>query len=442
MDQRRTFRVIPRKPWERRGARQRLAAYAGAILIALEACVGLVFAAEPLTLDGALELALESNPEILAARRELSVARGHLEKARYLNPFNPQIEGGAAARHFDGGGGAVEPSAALSLEVEVAGQRAKRIDEAERNLGRASAEVEDVERRIRAAVEGAFFQGLYQRRRLGLLRQVEELDRRQRDAATARFEGGEVSKIEANLAVVRYAQARRQTLSAERDERNAIAELERLLGREPAGTTKIAGDLAMKPVDVDEKLLLETAIDARPDLRAREAEVARLEAETALTQRLAIPNPTIRGTYYEDSAEPGTRDRIFGGGISIPLPIFDRKQAELTALSGLRGKATHDRDALRLAVEAEVSEALRAYRAAHACVELFEEDASERIRESFTFVETAYRQGKIDLLQLIVVQNDLVAAELSYIGSLRDFWAARIALERAVGRPIGKGVNP
>jgi cobalt-zinc-cadmium efflux system outer membrane protein len=442
MDRRQAVRVVPTSSRERRGASQGLAACASAILIALEGCVGPAFAAEPLTLEGAFELALESNPEILAARRELTVARGHMEKARYLNPFNPQIEGGVAERRFDGGGGAVEPSGALSLELEIAGQRAKRIDEAERNLDRAMAEVEDVERRVRAAVGDAFFQGLYQRRRLGLLRQVEDLDRRQRDAATARFESGEVSKMEANLAVVRYAQARKQSLSAERDERNAVAELERLVGRGPAGTTEIAGDLALKPVEVDENLLLETAIAARPDLRAREAELARLDAETALTRSLAVPNPTIRGTYSEDSTEPGTRDRIFGGGIGIPLPIFDRKQADLTALSGLRGKSAHDRDALRLAVETEVREALRAYRAARATVELFEEDALERIRESFTFVETAYRQGKIGLLQLIVAQNDLVAAEFSYIESLRDFWVARVALERAVGQPIEKGATP
>jgi cobalt-zinc-cadmium efflux system outer membrane protein len=417
-------------------------ACAGIILIAFEALFGPALAAEPLSLDQARELTLEANSEILAARQELSAARGRLEKARYLNPFNPQIEGGAAERRFDGGGGAVEPSGALSLEIEVAGQRAKRIDEAERNLDRATAEVEDLERRVRATVEDTFVQGLYLRRRLRLLRQVEDLDRRQRDAATARFESGEVPKMEANLAVVRHAQARKQSLSAERDYRNAVAELERLVGREPVDTTEIAGDLAMKPLEVDERLLLETAIAARPDLRAREAELARLDAESALTQRLAVPNPTIRGIYYEDSAQPGERDRIFGGAVTVPLPLFDRKQAELTALSGLRSKAAHDRDAARLAVETEVREALRAYRAARAAVELFEEDAAGRIRESFLFVETAYRQGKIGLLQLIVAQNDLVAAELSYIESLRDFWAARIALERAVGRPIEKGANP
>ena len=43
-------------------------------------------------------------------------------------------------------------------------------------------------------------------------------------------------------------------------------------------------------------------------------------------------------------------------------------------------------------------------------------------------------KGKIDLLKLVVVQNDLVDAEFSYIESLWDYWRAVVALERAVAQ--------
>ncbi len=69
-------------------------------------------------------------------------------------------------------------------------------------------------------------------------------------------------------------------------------------------------------------------------------------------------------------------------------------------------------------------------------MKVFEAEAFDRVRESFGFIETAYREGKIDLLQLVVAENDLVNAQLSYLESLRDYWRARVALERAVGRPL------
>ena len=87
-------------------------------------------------------------------------------------------------------------------------------------------------------------------------------------------------------------------------------------------------------------------------------------------------------------------------------------------------------------MRAEVRDAVRSYEAAREARETFEADAVGRIDESFRFVETSYREGKIDVLQLIVAENDLVAAELSYLDSLLDLAVARVGLERAVGQPL------
>lgn len=399
-------------------------------------------AAEPLSLSKALDLALQRNPELQAARQEAVVARGRLEKARTLNPFNPEIEGGAAQRRFDQGGSATERSGGVSLEVEVGGQRSKRIEEAERNLARVEAEVADVARQVRAKVAEAFYRVLYRGRRLELLREVEDLRRRLDRASLERFKSGEVPKLEANLASVRYSQARRESFAADRDRRNAVSELERLLGMEPTGAAEIAGELSPQPAALNEKELLDTAVGARPDLRAREAQIARIDADIALTRRLLVPNVTLSGSYQEDAGEGGITDRIVGGRIGIPLPVFDRKRPERVQLLGLRSRAIHERDGALLAVQGEVRDALRSFAAARQSVELFEKDAVSRVDESLRFVDTAYRQGKIDLLQLIVVQNELVGARLSYLDSLWDYWVARVALEKAVGQPLPTGAKP
>ncbi|MFQ5666193.1 MAG: TolC family protein [Candidatus Binatia bacterium] len=396
-------------------------------------------AAEPLTIERAVALARQHNPDILATRQQIGVARGRLQKARYWNPFNPEIGGGAVQRRFDGGGSDVQRSASVSLEVEVAGQRGQRIDEARQNLTGTTAQVADVERLVVAQVKEAFYRVLYLRRRLQLFRKVERLNQRLRHASAERFKSGEVPKLEANLAVVRHSQSRKDTLAAARDYRNGVRGLERLLGAEPTGTTVLSGDLAVRPVKVDADALVETALRIRPDLRARDAEIGRVQAETALTKRLIVPNPVLRGTYDEETESAGSRDRIIGGAVSIPLPIFDRKQAELTALAAERARANYQRDATALTVKTEVRDAYRSYEAAREGVQVFEAEAVQRIAENFRFIETAYREGKIDLLQLVVVQNDLVTAQFSYLDSLWDYWLARTALERAVGRPLKEG---
>lgn len=388
-----------------------------------------------LTLAEALELARERNPDLLAARREREVAQGRLVKARYPNPFNPEI-GGEVTNRSRGEPGEVGNTAdfavTLSQELEVAGQRSKRIEEAERNIEKVSQQVRDAERVLTAQVKEVFYQALSRKRRLDLFGQVESLNRRLQEIAAARFQAGEVPKMEVNLAEIRLGQARKGTIVAERDYRNTLRALERLVGLEPKGEVEPVGQLTVQPKTFQLADLVRLALEGRPDLRASTEELRRIDAESALTRRLIVPNPTLSFVYREEER----RDRIAGAVVSIPLPVFDRKQAELLQLAGRKDQAGYERQSVELRVRQEVGDALRAYDAAKAEVAVFETAVLERATENFQLMETAYREGKIDLLQVIVVQNDLVNAQFSYIDSLENYWQARTALERAIGQDL------
>lgn len=402
---------------------------------------------EPVSIERVVREVIESNPSLLAARQKLEIARGRLVRAQYWNPFNPEVEGSLGERRFDGGGSDTQTSAGIALEIEVAGQRGKRIEEAERNLARVEAEVADAERRALAEAKDAFYGALYLGERFELFTRVEVLNQRLRDASSERFQAGESPKLEANLGVVRFARSHKDALAAERDHRNRLRALERLLGREPTGTLEIVGKLEIPSVDLDSESLdseslVEIALRSRPDLRAATAEIERVDAEIALTRRSIAPNPTLRGIYDEEAESGGSRDRIFGGGVSIPIPLFDRNQGELVSLSGERGRAVAERAVTALEVETEVRDAWRSYTAAQQAVRTFEDDAASRIEESHRFLETAYREGKLDLISLISGQNDLIDAELSYLESISDYWMARVALERAIGADLDEGATP
>jgi len=396
-----------------------------------------------LSLEKALALAKRNNPQLLAARQSREIARARLQKARYWNPFNPEIEAGAARRWFDEGGADTQRSAGVSLEVEVARQRGKRIAEAEWNLARIDAEIADVERLLSAQVKETFYRALYLRQRLRLLEEVEKLNLRLRDAAAERFKSGQVSRLEANLAAIRYGQSRTQTLAAGRDYDNALRDLEKLTGRKAAAVRDLAGDLRVQPLDAPldapVEALVEKALGARPDLLARAAEIERVEAERALTRRLALPNPTLRAGYDEEAESRGSRDRLAGASVSIPLPIFDRRQAELSALGSLRRQATYEREATAASVATEVQRAYTSVQAALQAVRVLEADAVERIEETLPLVETAYGEGKLDLVQVVVLQKELVRAKLRYLDAIWGYWRARVDLERAVGTGLARG---
>src|SRR5579884_3901332 len=409
-------------------ARQRAAFVLVAVVVAIARLPA--DAAERISLQEALELARRNNPDVLAARQELEVARGRLVKARYWNPFNPEVGGQGARRDFASGGRATNYGVSVSQEVEIAGQRSQRIEEAERNSTR-----------IEADVKRAFFAALAAERRLALQRAIENLNGRVRDAASVRVRAGESPAMEANLAEIRYGQSRKETIAAETEVIVARLELKRLLGLPPEQAIEPSGELrgAARTVPLGEALT--RALDRRPDLLAAKAELERVGAEQALTRRLRLPNPTLEGFYETESERPGRADGIAGGGLRIPLPVFDRKQGELVALAAQENQARHLVDATRRTIEKEVAGALREYDAARRTVEVFEHDVLARVEENFGFIETSYREGKISLLDLVVVENDLVQAQLSYVDSLTRFRTAEADLERAVGGPLEGGVQ-
>jgi outer membrane protein, heavy metal efflux system len=394
------------------------------------------FSAGRLTLADAVERVRSTNPELRAAAQEVEIARGALVKARYPSQFNPHLggDGGHRSRSGPGGSGsATDYGIALSQEIEVAGQRGARIAEAEQTVARAEAEVRDRKRLLDADTKQAFFAVLIGARRVQLLEHIEELDRRVREAAAARATAGETSVIEANLAAIRYGQARKATLDADADLQAARATLRRLLNLDSSAPLEPVGDLPGRARRLTSEDAVARALELRPDLAAAGREVDRIDAERALTRRLAAPNPTIEAFYRKEDIEP---NRIAGAGLRIPLPIFDRKQGELVTLAARQSQARFQVDAVRRRIEQEVVESLQRYQAAGRTFAVFEQDVLGRVDENFGFIETAYRAGKIDLLQLVVVQNDLVAAQLSYLDALARFRQSEVDLERAIGGPL------
>lgn len=390
-------------------------------------------ASESLTVERAVKTALETNPDLLAARQELEVVRGRKVNAFLFNRFNPSANGQVWNRNNPGSGNVTDSQVLLSQEVEVAGQRGLRREEATRSVSRVEAQVSDRERLITGQVKRVFFQALTLKKRLELRKEIEKLNRRIRDASRERFNAGVTPIMESNLAEIRYGQSRKETFAAEASFQNALVDLRRLLGWEPDRVFELDGKLRNSPKAVPLSDLFQRAQAQRPDLLAAKREVARVEAAINLTRRLILPNPTFQGFYSTETEGPAGASKMIGGGISIPLPVFDRKQGELVTQGGELNQGRYQIVAVTRNIEQEVKTAFQAYEAARQSVEVFEAEVLERIDENFRFIEIAYREGKIGLLQLIVVQDDLISAQLSYVESLGQQRTAEVNLEQAVG---------
>jgi len=386
-------------------------------------------AASELTLENAISLAIAHNPDLAAAEQELNVAAGEQIRAGYPSQFNPQVGTEFAYRLRNGRSNSQDWGLALSQEIEIFGQRALRMKSANLGWNQSAAMVHDRLRLLTAAVKLTFIEALRARRQLELVDELETLDARLYQAARARLRAGEIGQIDYNLAEVRYGETSRAAIEAHERYRAQRSSLGRLLGGVAGPEPVPADNYSVKLPATDLESLVAFAMRNRPDLRAIELEITRLETEAALNKRLALPNPQI-GTFFgheENTQHPA------GISLGFSIPLFNRRQAEAAIIEARHRQAHYKLKASGLDVEREVRDAYNAYLSARRAVAIYEDAVLAPARDSFTLLEKAFQAGKIDLPSLSVAERQAYDARAAYVDAWFNLHAAEVALQLATG---------
>ncbi len=384
---------------------------------------------EQLTLERALQIARERNPELAAVAQELTIARGELTRASYISPFNPEVDSEGDYRRRTNRSNTQDWRVGLSQEIEIFGQRSLRIKSAKLNLEQRRLMLADQMRLLTAAVKLTFLEAIRARDQLDLFRELQALDSRLLSAARMRLKAGEIGQIDFNLAQVRYGESSRALVEGRERYRLQCSSLGRLLGG-AAGAEPVPSPLAQMALP-DYRLddLIASAMQNRPDLRARQFEISRLEADATLNQRLAMPNLKL-GAF--GGHELNTEYPV-GIQLGFAVPLFNRRQGEAEMISGQIARAKQVLAGTQLDVEKQVRDAYRAYQAARESLSIYQRDVTDPARESFDLLEQAFVAGKIDLLRLSVAERDSFEARMRYF----DVWfganSARVSLELAAG---------
>jgi len=157
-----------------------------------------------------------------------------------------------------------------------------------------------------------------------------------------------------------------------------------------------------------------------------------LQTEAALNKKLVLPNPTI-GTFvgHEQNTE-----RFVGVALGIPIPLFNRRQAEATAIGGRLARERSKLRAVELNIEHEVRDAYGRFIASRRALAVSREDVVAPARESFGLLEDAFNAGKLDLLSLSVVERQTFDAQMGYLDAWFNYAAAKTSLDLAVGEQI------
>ena len=387
-------------------------------------------AAEPLSLAKAIELALEGNPEVAAAKRQWEATEGQVLQGR--SRPNPEL----AYSLEDTRSKTRTQSWQLNLPVELGGKRAARTKAAEKTREQAQAQLAELQATVRANVAAAYFDVLTAQERLVLARDSAALAKSSTDTVSKRVAAGKVSPVEESKARVAEAGVRVELAQAASEQRNALSRLFALLGRIDAPYTVLEGKAENLP-SVPSLADLQPLISSAPGVVLARIEVDRRKALTALEQSKRVPDVTV-SVGMQRSNE--TQRNVLLFGVSVPLPIFDRNQGNLLEALKLEDKARDELQAATVRLHSEVAQARERLSTITAEVQSLQQEVLPGAKSAYDAATIGFENGKFNFLEVLDAQRTYFTAKSQYLKALGEAHRAAADIDRLLGASMVPGL--
>lgn len=383
----------------------------------------------PLSLDAALQLALENHPDLRAAAGRVEAAAGRAGQAGLWS--NPDLEFGIEEWPVGGGGGYSEAKQTLGVSQTLALPGKRSLD---RRIGSAGVRVSQAHRalltrRLVRDVKVAFFRVVAAEQLVEVADELVKVADASAATAARRVEAGAVSFQEQLRAEIRSAQAKAELAGLASDLAVARQALATVLGRPDLKDSPLAGSMAETP---DEGLLDESV---RADLAAHPD----MELAQAILHEATLENRRARLGAYPDLRVGVAGGRMGDTGASIielrvglPLPLFDRARGTRRESQGNVAAARAELDAARQQLQRQQADAVQRYRTAIVQVGLYRDQILPKAAEALRLVQTGFEQGKFNFIDWVDTQRTVAEARLAYLQGLLEMNVAHADLEALV----------
>jgi outer membrane protein, heavy metal efflux system len=381
----------------------------------------------PLGVAQAIEVALLNNRTLTATYEELSIAQADVVQAGLLR--NPIFGAGRTVAEGD----RLDPNLELSLAwdfLDLLMVPAKtKIAATERDATKAR--VADVVLDVVADVQRAYFALVAAQQVAAMRKIVADAAQASSDVAAEQSNAGNINDLTLTNEQSNYEQFALDLAQAQAEVAEARERLARLLG--------VWGKRAL--FRVADRLPQVPAEDPPIDRLESLAIAQRLDLEATRKEREAIGRALslVESTRFTPGIGVGvSAGRLNDGNISVApsgsleLPIFDQKQAQIARLEAML-RASDDRlRAHAVDIRAEVRAARQRMDYARATVARYRGRVIPLRERLVALSQQQYDAMLLGVYQLLGAKQSEVSAYREAIEAARNYWLARVDLERAV----------
>jgi cobalt-zinc-cadmium efflux system outer membrane protein len=181
--------------------------------------------------------------------------------------------------------------------------------------------------------------------------------------------------------------------------------------------------------------LLPRSLAVRGDYVASQHQLERFGSELSAAQRLRIPEP-ILSAGLKRTTIPGRADNGYAVSVTVPLPLFNRGQADVERARAAREQAESVIAARRQQIETEVRAAYETLRLRQRIAQEYARELGEKGAELAQIGRLAYEEGEQGILELLDAYRVALFSRLQALELAGSAKQAEIDLNRAVGEEV------
>ena len=382
------------------------------------------------TINELILLALESSPQVLAARDQSKAVRGQLSTARAIP--NPEFEVATGQQRSATGPLTVGSVSSWSVTqpLDMPYNRFPRVNAAEANFRSAEAARVAFEIETISKVQQRFYELMRREAEAKAADEDLSLTKQIRDRMQVRYDVGETARFELIRAQTEFLNAQIASESGKLKVEQARNGLRQVVGYAlPENFNVVYEQLKVETLPPLPTLMAELQAQS-PELQKAKADVEASESKLSFEKNSRLPKLAFKASQYND---PNFTDRLYG--LQISIPIWDFKIGQVAEAEANASKAKNQLNAQSQSLEQQLSTAYKLYQMASYQVKVLDQEVVQLAASAQRIAEVSYRYGERGMLEYLDAQRTFRAARNDLIRARFDLASVITEIQRLRASP-------
>lgn len=386
-----------------------------------------------ITLQDAISLGLDSNPNIQQALQEIKSAKGKVLQAGKIQ--NPEL--GISFNEVPSGykvGSANEKDISISQSFEYPAKRSGRISVATLDEQRAYASVEQMKARIAAGIKKAYVDAQYAAISVQIIEQQITMLRDFQQIVSNKYKTGESKYLDVLRIEIETTRLQNDLLEA----KNTYGAMQTILKNSIGDSVNVLytpmDSLAYIPISSNKDSIISLYTALSNSRKLAEMKIQREERLLSLAKTNYYPDFGV-GLAYQHRT-PSSSFLGIELKVSVPLWYWQEPQGLIEEASAQLSIAELQMFSVERKIRNNINSAFASVRSSEQQVKNYEQILQKGLSEIMDVAMIQYRNNQIDLLNLFDVYRTQRETRAAYIRSVANYQRAVADLESAAELPI------